>query len=598
MNLRQRINRPGAGAGAGAPQTSEGGVYNIIPLNNLLVQHPSQASIEVRAAINSLADVEGLPANRYAPWQPNIDLLDWLGCFFGFQTDNVRNQREHLVMLLANYQMRLSTTPERIDMIHATVSRKLCKKLLKNYNSWIKYLGRRSSVHLSERDHRRYLLYPALYLLIWGEAANLRFVPEALCYIFHHMAIELTKILDGTLELTAGPVTMGENGYLTKVVTPLYNTISEEVKASRDGKAPHSAWRNYDDFNEYFWSRRVFDRLKWPLHLSSGFFAKPKSAHGVGKTGFVEQRSFWNIYRSFDRLWVMLILYFQAALIVAWQGHTWPWENLRDRDNQVKVLTIFITWAALRLLQAVLDAGTQYSLVSRENSLLCLRMVLKIVVAAGWTIAFSVLYVRMWDQHDRDRHWSVAAEQRILNFLEAAGVFVIPEAVAVLLFVIPWLRNMLEKANWRILYVLTWWFQHRTFVGRGVREGLIDNIKYSFFWVVLLLAKFSFSYVLQIRPMVSPTKAIYKIGRVEYHWHEFFTHTNRFAVVILWVPVVLVYLMDIQIWYFSFMYMRGDSIFSCRQWNLHQIINVFWSKTSRNKPCAGLLLVFETLVGC
>lgn len=28
-----------------------------------------------------------------------------------------------------------------------------------------------------------------LYLLIWGEAANVRFMPECLCYIFHNVSI-------------------------------------------------------------------------------------------------------------------------------------------------------------------------------------------------------------------------------------------------------------------------------------------------------------------------------------------------------------------------------------------------------------------------
>lgn len=32
------------------------------------------------------------------------------------------------------------------------------------------------------------ILYLGLYLLIWGEAANLRFMPECLCYIFHHVS--------------------------------------------------------------------------------------------------------------------------------------------------------------------------------------------------------------------------------------------------------------------------------------------------------------------------------------------------------------------------------------------------------------------------
>ena len=36
-------------------------------------------------------------------------------------------------------------------------------------------------------DERRELVYTCLYLLIWGEAANLRFMPECLCFIYHHV---------------------------------------------------------------------------------------------------------------------------------------------------------------------------------------------------------------------------------------------------------------------------------------------------------------------------------------------------------------------------------------------------------------------------
>lgn len=31
------------------------------------------------------------------------------------------------------------------------------------------------------------VLFLSLYFLIWGEAANVRFLPECLCYIFHHV---------------------------------------------------------------------------------------------------------------------------------------------------------------------------------------------------------------------------------------------------------------------------------------------------------------------------------------------------------------------------------------------------------------------------
>jgi callose synthase len=33
------------------------------------------------------------------------------------------------------------------------------------------------------------LLYVCLYYLMWGEAANVRFIPEGLCYIFHHVSL-------------------------------------------------------------------------------------------------------------------------------------------------------------------------------------------------------------------------------------------------------------------------------------------------------------------------------------------------------------------------------------------------------------------------
>lgn len=34
---------------------------------------------------------------------------------------------------------------------------------------------------------QRKILYMGLYLLIWGEAANVRFMPECLSYIFHNV---------------------------------------------------------------------------------------------------------------------------------------------------------------------------------------------------------------------------------------------------------------------------------------------------------------------------------------------------------------------------------------------------------------------------
>lgn len=367
------------------------------------------------------------------------------------------------------------------------------------------------------------------------------------------MAMELNKILEDYIDENTGqpvmPSVSGENAFLNCVVKPIYETIRDEVESSRNGTAPHSVWRNYDDINEYFWSKRCFEKLKWPLDLGSNFFVHSSRRRHVGKTGFVEQRSFWNLYRSFDRLWIMLILFLQAAIIVAWEQKEYPWHALEDRSVQVRVLTVFFTWSFLRFLQSLLDAGMQYSLVSKETMGLGVRMVLKSVVAAAWIVVFGVFYGRIWTQRNNDRDWSDEADRRVVTFLQVALAFIVPEILALALFILPWIRNFIEGTNWRIFRMMSWWFQGRIFVGRGLREGLVDNIKYTLFWVVVLATKFCFSYFMQIKPMIAPSKTLLSANNLQYEWHEFFQSSNRFSVGLLWLPVVLIYLMDLQIWY-------------------------------------------------
>ncbi|PWA99766.1 1,3-beta-glucan synthase subunit FKS1-like, domain-1 [Artemisia annua] len=464
--------------------------------------------------------------------------------------------------------MQLQPPPENIDTLSPSVLRRFRRKVLANYTRWCDYLNLKPNVWLKKEkeysvksreysvseggEGRRELLYVGLYLLIWGESANLRFMPECICFIFHNMCGELNKMLEDYIDEKTGrpvlPSFTGENAFLIHVVTPIYETVRGEVEKSRNGSMPHSTWRNYDDLNEYFWSRRCFEKLKWPINLGSNFLITSDKV--VGKTGFVEQRSFFNVFRSFDKLWIMLVLFLQAAIVVAWKGGgDRPWEALGDRDIQVKVLSVFITWSVLRFVKAILDGVMQFKLVSRETLWLGVRMVLKVVVSAVWIVVFVVFYVKIWNQRNDDRRWSAAANRKLLTFLEVCLLFLAPEILAVALFIVPWIRNFLENTNWRIIYMFTWWFQSRSFVGRGLREGLVDSIKYSLFWIVVLATKFCFSYFLQIKPMIRPTKDLLDLRGVSYEWHQFFGDSNRFAVGLLWAPVVLIYLMDLQIWY-------------------------------------------------
>ena len=98
---------------------------------------------------------------------------------FGFQKDNVANQREHIILLLANVHMRRFPKADQHPKLGERALEEVMKKFFKNYKKWCKYLDRKSSLWLpiiqQEVQHRK-LLYMGLYLLIWGEAANLRFL--------------------------------------------------------------------------------------------------------------------------------------------------------------------------------------------------------------------------------------------------------------------------------------------------------------------------------------------------------------------------------------------------------------------------------------
>ncbi|KDO56431.1 hypothetical protein CISIN_1g0001713mg, partial [Citrus sinensis] len=256
--------------------------YNILPLdpdsaNQAIMRYP-----EIQAAVLALRYTRGLPWPNEHNKKKDEDILDWLQEMFGFQKDNVANQREHLILLLANVHIRQFPKPDQQPKLDDRALTDVMKKLFKNYKRWCKYLDRKSSLWLPtiQQDvQQRKLLYMGLYLLIWGEAANLRFMPECLCYIYHHMAFELYGMLAGNVSPMTGenvkPAYGGEDeAFLRKVVTPIYEVIAREAERSKRGKSKHSQWRNYDDLNEYFWSVDCF-RLGWPMRADADFFGLP-----------------------------------------------------------------------------------------------------------------------------------------------------------------------------------------------------------------------------------------------------------------------------------------------------------------------------------
>jgi callose synthase len=554
--------------------------YNILPLdpdsqNQAIMQYP-----EIRATVSALRNTRGLPWPNGYKKKPDEDILDWLQTMFGFQKDNVANQREHLILLLANVHIRQFPKPDQQPKLDDRALTDVMKKLFKNYKRWCKYLGRKSSLWLptiQQEVQQRKLLYMGLYLLIWGEAANLRFMPECLCYIYHHMAYELYGMLAGSVSPMTGehvkPAYGGEpEAFLKKVVTPIYETLAKEASWSKGGKAKHSQWRNYDDLNEYFWSVDCF-RLSWPMRANADFFCRPTeeykddkyddkksitgSGRSIGKINFVEIRSFWHIFRSFDRMWSFYILSLQAMIILAWNG-SGSLGSIFEGDIFKKVLSIFITAAILKLAQAVLDIILSWKARHSMSSYVKLRYILKALSAAAWVIVLPVTYAYSWKNPpgfaQTIKKWFGNSPSFPSLYILAVLIYLAPNMLSSLLFLFPFIRRFLERSNSKILMLVMWWSQPRLYVGRGMHESSISLLNYTFFWVLLILSKLAFSYYVEIKPLVGPTKAIMAVHIRTYKWHEFFPQAkNNIGVVIaLWSPIIIVYFMDTQIWYAIF----------------------------------------------
>ncbi|WZZ49830.1 hypothetical protein YC2023_049937 [Brassica napus] len=537
--------------------------YNILPLdpdsqNQAIMRFP-----EIQATVIALRNTRGLPWPAGHKKKLDEDMLDWLQTMFGFQKDNVANQREHLILLLANVHIRQFPRPEQQPKLDDRALTIVMKKLFKNYKKWCKYLGRKSSLWLptiQQEVQQRKLLYMGLYLLIWGEAANLRFMPECLCYIYHHMAFELYGMLAGSVSPTTGehikPAYGGDDeAFLQKVVTPIYKTIAKEAKRSRGGKSKHSEWRNYDDLNEYFWSVRCF-RLGWPMRADADFFCqtaeehrldrsedKPKTGdRWMGKVNFVEIRSFWHIFRSFDRMWSFYILSLQAMIIIAWNG-SGDLGAIFQGDVFLKVLSIFITAAILKLAQAVLDIALSWKSRHSMSFHAKLRFILKAIAAAVWVVLMPVTYAYSWRSPsgiaETIKNWLGGHSGSSPSlFIMVILIYLSPNMLSTLLFVFPFIRRYLERSLILILFL-------------GVAAEAIHSKGYTMYWVVLLISKLAFSFYAEIKPLVVPTKDIMRVHISVYRWHEFFPHAknNLGVVVALWSPVILVYFMDTQIWY-------------------------------------------------
>jgi callose synthase len=252
------------------------------------------------------------------------DVFDSLKRTFGFQDGNAINQKEHVLMMLTNFKEQSDANGDKkkkkkkkagpedfmeeyerprdpqqeMDFATRGIER-FHKRIFTNYTKWCKYVSQKPKF-TSEK-----LVDISLFFLIWGEAGNFRQVPELLCFLLHNMLPQATS--RGEAEPGA---------FMNTTIRPMYVELKRDndKKTSKGERAPHAEIRNYDDFNEFFWSKKC---LKYNAQTIGEAFANvdKKGRPKIVKKSYHEKRTWIRAILSFRR-----IIFFNCALFMAVLG--------------------------------------------------------------------------------------------------------------------------------------------------------------------------------------------------------------------------------------------------------------------------------------
>lgn len=287
----------------------------------------------------------------YPSWDPEIapisrdriqSIFIHISKIFGFQYDNTKNMYDYLMKLLDSRASRMGPA-KALRSIHADY----IGGYNSNYRKW--YFGSQMDIEdyiisenpmffeLDEKSKKKAfssqeyslkeseirwaettnsflpedcIIQLAIYLLIWGEANNIRFMPECLCFIFK-TCVDCFYSLDFSNEIQ--PLT---TSFLDHAITPLYHFYRNQLYSNIEGhwvirEKDHSNIIGYDDINQCFWYRKSLDKFelynKQKLmnlkHFERYLYLNQINWNkSVSKT-YREIRSWFHILINFNRVW-------------------------------------------------------------------------------------------------------------------------------------------------------------------------------------------------------------------------------------------------------------------------------------------------------
>ena len=490
-------------------------------------------------------DPDNLPEMLQPYSETVFNSVQMLAKQYGFQVDNSRNQAEHLLMLLTN-----ESNPSDANLSSAAA--RLHSKIFANYRRWCDRMG--SPPLFCKLSHGKayaaYIEDMLMFLLIWGAAANLKHLPECLCFIYHKSMQE--HIINNSRG--ASPSTY-PGFFLDMVVTPIYDVIATSLKSHGD----HDQKKIYDDFNEFFWSPSCMryrihevadDAVEFGLSYNTATpFQEGHVARGLQSASktYLEKRSWLHPLLSMHRVIEWHTVTF--TVLVAWAFSNqlvWNWAFTIQTMS-------FVFWeiTLLSIIWTCLEVWTMFPNTVISGPSVCGFLIR--LLAGYLALVYQTVYY----------HWSYRTDVNLpgggkvsgtdCNFwwwqyiwlsLAASSIYFIesflcwvPHIVSALM---TW-NNDVVQAMLNICYPTS-----QLYVGKKIDVPMREVVQYILYWLTLISFKLWFGYRYIVNPVTIPTLELYD----DYmNFQNVSFYKTGCLVFLWWFPHFLVYLIDLSIWY-------------------------------------------------
>jgi callose synthase len=320
--------------------------------------------------------------------------------------------------------------------------------------------------------------------------------------------------------------------------------------------ADHQDKRNYDDFNEFFWSRNClmyrYSSDDLPANDVEGFGltgalpgeALPPVTEGLeaAPKTFLEKRSWLRGVLALSRILEWHIVSFYVLGVIAFARElVWGWVYSLQVASAVFWLfnSLHLCWALLEVWASY--PGLQLSGTDVFGSVF-------VLVARYITLVYQTLYLMWAFSPQKGTYLGIEADSTFWwwQYVWLSLLIMIPYFVEAFFQLVPSLGTRLYASQndyiqsfLNILYPLS-----RLYVGKEVQESFGHTIVYAIFWVTLMAWKLFFSYIFEVYSMVLPSLEL---------TDDYLNYPNQsFLKMVLllstrWLPQFIVYIIDMSI---------------------------------------------------